>query len=558
MAPCAIPLCPEKVPPIDDFFDGLVTHYALLGACSGADARCRILLDSGATASCISKNNKMLKALCTAVVDPSPNAGVKVGSAEVLNIDKVVNLCFGSDLCFDGYRVVNSRRVEERGELQCHNVLVVDGLDVDIILLSVRNLLERDGVKAYFNADNAHKVSNSLLLPNGIVIPFAADSKSYELRLAGERPARAAVADDWGARLTPLMRAHAALGHAGKTRVDLSNIVIHGKPVATIQEPSQCRACRLMHKAPVTKQSRRVPPRRGARAESTFKGERIYTDHSTTHEEGWPIKFTSIGNFIDDYTKDSDFMFTMTKSLTEVAPALREYVHKNAHLFKDGKVYYWKVDNALEYRGYLIDGPDGAATQLVVKRLFRVPHESNSNAKAERSLGVLQRGIGACLSHADAPLCLWPLAASQLRLINRCLATTAHDPPVSARDFEYPDSDPAEMGCFHVLFCNVVVALPPRNKGSKSSHTAANGCYLGYNEQRRADIVYVPSLLRIATFRVVDWCGENKFNLQVHHRQAHPGRDARHVPPDGRHARRPGDARARARPPPCPCSRSLL
>ena len=68
------------MPPIDDFFDVLVAHHTLLGVCSG-DVRCRILLDSGATSSCIAKNNKMLKALCTAVVDPSPNAGVKVGSA---------------------------------------------------------------------------------------------------------------------------------------------------------------------------------------------------------------------------------------------------------------------------------------------------------------------------------------------------------------------------------------------------------------------------------------------------------------------------------------------
>ena len=54
-------------------------------------------------------------------------------------------------LGFDGYRVVDGRRVQERGELQCHNVLVVDGLEKDIILLSVRDLLERDGVKTYFN-----------------------------------------------------------------------------------------------------------------------------------------------------------------------------------------------------------------------------------------------------------------------------------------------------------------------------------------------------------------------------------------------------------------------
>ena len=37
-------------------------------------------------------------------------------------------------LGFDGYRVVDGRRVQERGELQCHNVLVVDGLEKDIIL----------------------------------------------------------------------------------------------------------------------------------------------------------------------------------------------------------------------------------------------------------------------------------------------------------------------------------------------------------------------------------------------------------------------------------------
>jgi len=95
-APCAIPLCPEKVPPIDDFFDGFVTHH----------------------------------------------------------------------LGFDGYRVVDGRRVQERDQLQCHNVLVVDGLKKDIILLSVRDLLERDDVKTYFNSAHVAGDAPPLNMPS--------------------------------------------------------------------------------------------------------------------------------------------------------------------------------------------------------------------------------------------------------------------------------------------------------------------------------------------------------------------------------------------------------
>ena len=186
-----------------------------------------------------------------------------------------------------------------------------------------------------------------------------------------------------------------------------------------------------------------------------------------------------------------------------------------------------------------------------------MPHESNSNAKAECSLGVLQRGIGACLSHADAPLCLWPWAALQLRLINRCLATTAHDLPVSARDFEYPDADPAEMGCFHVLFCNVVVALP-RPAARHGQQVVPHGGrrvlrYLGYDEQRRADIVYVPSLLRIATYRVVDWCGENKFTIV---KLIHAGTPVSYHQTNDMPVGQATRALVPARPPSCPCPRS--
>jgi hypothetical protein len=506
------------VPPVDAYFDARTIHYAMRGLHSSGNVT-RVLIDSGASSSCIAPDNDMLKDLCVEIVDAAPNAGVKVGSAEVLHVVRIVNLHFRAELGFKGYRLVDGRRVEAPGELFCSNVLVVKGLDPDIILLSVRDLLERDGVQTYFNADNTYKVSNSLLLPGGVIVPFAPDAKCYELRVSSHGPAsstlpRAAIADDQGgARLSARMRAHAALGHAGKTRIELSNIAMYGKPVATIREPHECRACRLVHKGPVTKQSRRLPPERDGRPPSTFPGQRVYTDHSTNNPPGWPIPFTSVLNFHDDFTKTHDYMFTVTKSSAEVASALREYVRKHAHLFKEGKVYYWKVDNAKEYRGELIDGPDGAAAQLVVHRLFRVPHESNSNAKAERSHGVLARGTAACLAHAEAPACVWPWAAAQVSLINHFLATTAHDPPVSPHEFLNPGGNPAEMGHYRVLFCDVTVALPPRDKDGKTSHTAAEGCYLGFDALRGQSVVYVPALKRIATFRVLDWCGENQFTI---------------------------------------------
>jgi len=69
-------------------------------------------------------------------------------------------------LGFDGYRVVDGRRVQERGELQCHNVLVFDGLKKDVILLSVRDLLERDGFKTYFNGVHVAGDATPLNMPS--------------------------------------------------------------------------------------------------------------------------------------------------------------------------------------------------------------------------------------------------------------------------------------------------------------------------------------------------------------------------------------------------------
>ena len=52
-----------------------------------------------------------------------------------------------------------------------------------------------------------------------------------------------------------------------------------------------------------------------------------------------------------------------------------------------------------------------------------------------------------------------------------------------------------------------------RNLVLKTAQTTTDGCHLGYDRKRRAHIVYVPSLKRIATFKVVSWRGKDSFTI---------------------------------------------
>ena len=85
-------------------------------------------------------------------------------------------------------------------------------------------------------------------------------------------------------------------------------------------------------------------------------------------------------------------------------------------------------------------------------------------------------------------------------------------PPQSPRDFSAGvGAGPADVGWARVLFCDVYVALPTPDLQSKLSARTAKGVNLGWDKRRRAFIVFVPSLMRISTFKVFDWLGENQF-----------------------------------------------
>ncbi|KAL1511423.1 hypothetical protein AB1Y20_006222 [Prymnesium parvum] len=105
------------------------------------------------------------------------------------------------------------------------------------------------------------------------------------------------------------------------------------------------------------------------------------------------------------------------------------------------------------------------------------------------------------------------LAANQCSTVYHYLASTVHQPPVSAHEFLHPNRGPVDMSWAHTLFCDVTVALPERDVHGKVCHRATDGCHLGYDARRRGHIIYCPKERRLGTFTVTNWCGEDSFTI---------------------------------------------
>jgi hypothetical protein len=243
----------------------------------------------------------------------------------------------------------------------------------------------------------------------------------------------------------------------------------------------------------------------------SFYGQVVYSDTSIGFPRSFPHGYTGMLNFCDAYSGERDFYFMLRPhDPEEVASGLKEYCRKNKYRLKDGRIWTWKTDNGGEFRGEAVDGVGGISKELVGNREYSVANAKNCNPEAERAWGVIQRGIRTCHALADAPHCPWPWAASQCSLVYFHLASTVHDPPISARDFLHPHLPPADLSWARTMFCDVVVALPERDVRNKVSHRTTMGCHLGYDERRRGHYVYCPKERSLGTYKVLKWL-ENEF-----------------------------------------------
>lgn len=186
----------------------------------------KFLIDSGATSTCVSKDMISLIEL----TDTNPKLKVKVASGTALDVVGIGTLNVRN---IKGFRLNNDgSKTPMVTEGTWHEVMVVDGLDPRIILLSVRKMRDKDNILTYFNSDNDAKVKDCLRLPSGIYVPFSSDRFEFTVSSdTGHGRTRPQTANGitTSQKRRSALHLHAALCHAGQTRVSQSNITIDGE-----------------------------------------------------------------------------------------------------------------------------------------------------------------------------------------------------------------------------------------------------------------------------------------------------------------------------------------
>ena len=215
--------------------------------------------------------------------------------------------------------------------------MLVEGLDPDTILVSVRRMRDQDGILTYFNNDNEAGVNDCLKFPSGIYVPFSSD----RFELTGIAPTRGEThqCNDLTGSKRPALHIHAALCHAGTQRTRSSNVYIDGHKVAPLPTEVTYKGCILSG----VKNVHRVGSsrRRDKDLASTppgFYGQLVFPDTCTSFPRSFPHGYTGMVNFCDAYSGERDFYFVLKPHAPEeVASVLKDYHRKNSLRPRMGK-----------------------------------------------------------------------------------------------------------------------------------------------------------------------------------------------------------------------------
>ena len=468
-----------------------------------------VTVDSGATANLLPPS---LSWLLDEVTDENPNVQVRgIEESKPLEVSKIGNITTAE---IDSYiPQPDGTELALRSTPRTTRWLVVEGVSEDTALLSVKSIKLLDGILAYFNRDNSTGVEDCLRFPDGAIARFTPSSRSHEVAFTTSRSK-----DETANMLRPRsvrhpLEVHASFGHVGADR--LADITIVNFDVSLLSSfEGNCKGCKLgcnavpqrNNTAPSHGTAPRVRRRTATREPSThgydFFGQQFDTDLCTSFTPSWPHRFTTMLNACDRYTAEKFVFFQFDRTSAEVASSLVNLSERVGHRLKDGMIYKWYTDNDL--------GFDGSEVQKVSEHLIlsheRTVANEHHNPVAENHWRNLEGMMRRTLAHADeAPACLWSWVARQMDILMYYFTTKAHNPPVSPYRFSNPDAELANLSWVHPVLCDCTVHLSERDQQGKLSHTGAEACYLGRDTNRQADICYVPSLSRIATFQVVEW-----------------------------------------------------
>lgn len=475
----------------------------------------KVCFDSGASAYVFSDVDEWM---LSEVTDASPNVGLEVASGTRLRVKTIgnVNTVGPPKVVVDSFRLgPNGTEIPAVTAPSMTRVLITPGIKPGTRLIGVRSAKVYDATFSYFNDDNSAGMDDCVRWANGTRTRFVGTHHELYLRRlrAGEMIDTGYVGvstAEWSD-----IDIHAGLMHVHDARIRSSGLTIGSKRLHRFcYDAADCAGCRL-GKTEATKYKRSSAPSKGGRAAYgsrgppvpstsgySFFGQRVDTDMCTAMPKSWPHGFTVFTNFCDRHTAEFYLFYQVGAGAYEVASSMNSFGDRFKHRLRDGRIWRWHLDNDLAY-----EGPDvkEAAAELVTSRTQRVPHESNSNPVPERNFGIVEYAIKAACAHADAPLCLWPWAASQFENVAYFISTRAHEPPVSPFQFSHPDAGEPDLSWARPLFCDVTVHVAKRDVGGKMNYTGTDGCYLGHDFKRNCEYVYCPGLRRLSSFTVSTW-----------------------------------------------------
>jgi hypothetical protein len=470
-------------------------------------------VDSGATSTAIPESRiGMVKR----IIDESPNRKIWIADDKALDIVKVAEM----DIEVPAFKLEPKEGVPPRSwnqtactaTIPSTRTLVVRGLGKDTILYSVRGL-KRDGVKTFLNDDNSIQREDCLLLSDGLtVIPFA-NTYAYQISLPDESAAAATdITSRRSAKVPSLF--HSALAHSGQRRLKSSNISMDGVLMSDLEhDPSTCPGCRLGNSGKYFTSHKRwaQAPSGSSRAGFTHFGQQIDTDICLGFQPSFPHLFTSMMNFNDRYSLEKSIYFMRSGESAEICSSLTNYHGSVRHRLREGVIGRWVTDNS---KSFMSNQTEDVAADLVQRRGYSVPNDSDSLPVPERHWGVLERMMrsmhAGCVDTSDpndkgAPECLWPWSAHQANLLLYYLSTASHDPPMSPYQFSSGDKSAVDLSWARVMFCDVTVSLPDRDIDGKISTRSADAVHLGYDKRRNCHYVFCESLQRLTSCVVREW-----------------------------------------------------
>ena len=495
-------------------------------------------VDSGATSHSVPEEaeQRLLK-----VTNRRPDITLTVANGVGLPVKVIGSMVIE----LQGWKLVDGVKIPAKSSVLLNRVLVVPGLKS--YLLSVRKLRDEDGVNTYFNDDNSVRTADCILdKRTGTVQQFLGNGQAHEVVFASTE--------------ITVQLAHVCLGHISEKWLAYSNVTMNGIAISKLCKKgpphnlntTDCRGCRLGGTRRKDRSHRSEAQRRIAQAhrsgqtttiaaatdaprsarlwqpisrpntihrtetgsvitvteqgKPTVYGQRIQTDICTAFPASFPHGFRQMINFVDEASREAHVLFLISPTSEEVEGALREFSDKVRDRLPNGRIGVWITDNGLMFDG---DTVRDAAEELTKLHHYQLPNDSNTLAAAESNWGTVENMVRRTLAHADAPLCLWPWAATQMVNILKFLPCHGIDMS-SPYSFNNPTEGPPDISwAAHPLFCDVTVHLTKRDRDNKLSHTGADGTYLGYDHRRAGHIVYIPSLQRIGTFSVTRWRHES-------------------------------------------------